>query len=286
MSLKNNNFIGLKWLLINEVFTLSHIILIKTLVGDYSVFQIVFIRSLSSSIIIVPILLFFGKQKNLFNNFKLNSLRVLTSFSAISIQFYTISNIQLAQASTVSYLRPAILTIFAYFFLSEKQTKARWLVLFVGFGSIIFIFSPEKTAIQLIALLALLGVSCGSISTILQKFLSKTTNEIHLMVWYSIGIAVISFPLALCFWQTPNIFQIILMIIIGLLATSAQYFFIKAYRYSEASFLAPVQYFHIIPIIFIGYMIFREIPSLQTLIGASLIVTSLIFLLFWEKTRK
>ena len=75
------------------------------------------------------------------------------------------------------------------------------------------------------------------------------------------------------------------MITTGLLATSAQYFYIKAYRLSQASFLAPIQYFHIIPILLIGYLIFGEIPSFQTLIGALIIILSLIGLLIWEKNR-
>jgi len=40
LSIKDNNFNGLYWLIFNEVFLIAHIILIKTLVGDFSVFQI------------------------------------------------------------------------------------------------------------------------------------------------------------------------------------------------------------------------------------------------------
>ena len=285
MSIKDNNFNGLYWLIFNEVFLIAHIILIKTLVGEFSVFQIVFMRSISSSIIIIPILFYLKNQNNVFVQFQANLTRVVLSFMAISIQFFTISNIQLAQVSTIGYLRPSIMSIFAYFILSERQSKGRWLVLIVGFLSILLVFSPEKTSIQFIALLALIGSCCGSLSTIFQKFLSKKFSEIQLMVWYSVGISILSLPFCLYTWKEVSLNELILMVLTGLLATGAQYFYIKAFRLSQASFLAPIQYFHIIPVLIIGYLIFSEIPSYQTLLGALIIILSLIGLLIWEKNR-
>ena len=285
MSIKDNNFTGLYWLIFNEVFLIAHIILIKTLVGDFSVFQIVFMRSISSSIVIIPILFYVKDQKNIFGQFQANLIRVVLSFMAISIQFFTISNIQLAQVSTIGYLRPSIMSIFAYFILSEKQSKGRWLVLIIGFLSILLVFSPENTSVQFVALLALLGSCCGSLSTIFQKFLSKEFSEIQLMVWYSVGISILSFPFCVYTWKEVSFNELIFMVLTGLLATSAQYFYIKAFRLSQASFLAPIQYFHIIPVLIIGYLIFSEIPNYQTLLGALIIILSLIGLLIWEKNR-
>ena len=76
------------------------------------------------------------------------------------------------------------MSIFAYFILSEKQSKGRWLVLIIGFLSILLVFSPESQTIQLVALIALFGTCCGALSTIVQKYLSKSFSEIQLMAWY------------------------------------------------------------------------------------------------------
>ena len=242
-------------------------------------------RSISSSVILIPILFFTGRQKNIFSNLGVNLSRVVLSFLAISIQFFTISNIQLAQVSTIGYLRPSIMSIFAYFILSEKQSKGRWLVLIIGFLSILLVFSPENQSIQLVALIALLGTCCGALSTIVQKYLSKSFSEIQLMVWYSLGISFLSLPFCLYFWVDVSFKETLFMISTGLLATSAQYFYIRAFKLSQASFLAPIQYFHIIPVLIIGYVIFLEVPSIQTLVGALIIILSLIGLLIWEKNR-
>ena len=166
----SKNFLGLRFLLLNEIFTITHLIIVKILVGEFPVIQVVFIRCFSSALIILPILII---KKEIYQLKKLpiiNLARIFFSTLAITINFFTISQIQLAQISTIGYLRPAIVSIIAAFILKEKQNIKRWGAIFIGFISIIFIFQPESKNIQIVAIIAILGVFCGSLSTILQKY--------------------------------------------------------------------------------------------------------------------
>ena len=53
----SKNFLGLRFLLLNEIFTITHLIIVKILVGEFPVIQVVFIRCFSSALIILPILI-------------------------------------------------------------------------------------------------------------------------------------------------------------------------------------------------------------------------------------
>ena len=256
MITKNPNIYGLQFWLLNEIFMLTHIILVKFLVGDFLPIQIVFIRTLSSTIILLPVVLSRGDGKVFKENILINMLRVGFSSAAITINFFTISQLQLAQVSTIGYLRPAVMSLIAFFFLKEKQSRVRWLMIFLGFIAIWYAFKPEASELKLVALLAIFGMFCGSSATIIQKHLSSKMDNLPLMVWYSVGVCIVSAPFALYFWSQPNLTQWVLMILIGLLATTAQFFYIKAFRNAEASFLAPMMYFHIIPVTIIGFLIF------------------------------
>lgn len=286
MITKNPNIYGLQFWLLNEVFMLTHIILVKFLVGDFLPIQIVFIRALSSTVILLPIILSRGDGKLFKENIVINMLRVGFSSAAITINFFTISQLQLAQVSTIGYLRPAVMSLIAFFFLKEKQSTVRWLMIFFGFIAIWYAFKPEAPELKLVALLAIFGMFCGSSATIIQKHLSSKMDSLPLMVWYSVGVSIVSAPFALYFWSSPNFIQWTLMILIGLLATTAQFFYIKAFRNAEASFLAPMMYFHIIPVTIIGFLIFSEVPSRNTLIGVSFILFALIFLTILETRKK
>ena len=104
-------------------------------------------------------------------------------------------------------------------------------------------------------------------------------------MWYSVGVTILTAPFALWFWTPPTLMELSMMIITGLLATTAQFFFIRAFRKADASFLAPMFYFHIIPTSLIGYFVFSEIPSLNTILGAIIILISLIIMTLLEGKR-
>ena len=286
MTTKNLNIYGLQFWFLNEIFNLTNIILVKFLVGDFLPIQIVFIRALGSTVILLPIILSRGDGKVFKENILINMLRVGFSSAAITINFFTISQLQLAQVSTIGYLRPAVMSLIAFFFLKEKQSTVRWLMISLGFIAIWYAFKPEAPELKLVVLLAIFGMFCGSSATIIQKHLSSKMDNLPLMAWYSMGVCIISAPFALYFWSQPNLTQWTLMIIIGFLATTAQFFYIKAFRNAEASFLAPMGYFHIIPVTVIGFLIFSEIPNKNTIIGASFILFALIFLTVLEKRKK
>jgi S-adenosylmethionine uptake transporter len=281
----SDNMGGLRFLVLNEVFTLSHLVLVKMLGIEFSSVQIVFIRCLSSAMLLVPLLIWKGSLADVRTQFGLNSLRVLLSSVAITVNFFTISQIQLAQMSTIGYLRPAVTSLIAYFFLKESQTWHRWLVIVIGFSAVLFIFSPEESQLQLVALLALCGMCCGSSATILQKYLSRDMSDLPLMVWYSVGVAIVTAPFAIWFWVTPAPQELLMMVMTGLLATAAQFFFIRAFRRADASFLAPMFYFHIVPTTLIGFFVFSEVPSLNTISGALIILASLIGMTLLERRR-
>ena len=281
-----DNLGGLRFLILNEVFTLSHLVIVKMLGIEFASVQIVFIRCLSSAVLLVPLLAWRGSMKDLYTQPGLNSLRVLLSSVAITINFFTISQIQLAQLSTIGYLRPAVTSLIAYFFLRESQSWQRWMVIGIGFAAVLFIFSPEDSQLQLVALLALCGMCCGSSATILQKYLSREMGDLPLMVWYSVGIALVTAPFAVWMWSAPSPGELILMIMTGLLATTAQFFFIRAFRRADASFLAPMFYFHIVPTTLIGLFVFAEVPSINTIAGAAVILASLIVMTLLERRRR
>lgn len=281
----SDNLHGLRYLLLNEAFSLSHLVLVKLLGIEFAPVQIVFVRCLSSAVLLVPLLAWRGSLGEIRTQLGLNSLRVLLSSVAITINFFSISQLQLAQMSTIGYLRPAVTSLIAYVFLKESQSWHRWLVILIGFAAVLFIFSPESSHLQLIALLALCGLCCGSAATILQKYLSRDMSDLPLMVWYSVGVVFVTAPFAMWLWATPSPAELIMMVMTGLLATTAQFFFIRAFRRAEASFLAPMFYFHIVPTTLIGFFVFTEIPSINTVGGALIILASLIAMTLIERRR-
>ena len=116
-------------------------------------------------------------------------------------------------------------------------------------------------------------------------FAKMETSECD-VVWYSVGVALVTAPFALWVWSAPSPGELMLMIMTGLFATTAQFFFIRAFRRADASFLAPMFYFHIVPATLIGLFVFAEIPSINTMAGAAVILASLVIMTLLERRRQ
>ena len=95
----------------------------------------------------------------------------------------------------------------------------------LGFLAIWFAFNPEAPELKLVALLAIFGMFCGSAATIIQKHLSSEMENLPLMaVVLLLEFALYQHHSLYIFGSQPDITQWALMILIGLLATTAQFF--------------------------------------------------------------
>ncbi|MDC0468649.1 DMT family transporter, partial [bacterium] len=74
--------------------------------------------------------------------------------------------------------------------------------------------------------------------------------------------------------------------VFGLLGATGHFLLIHAYRISEASFLAPFNYIGILYGSLWGFYFFNEVPSLITILGGLIIVSSGIYIWLREQKNK
>ena len=72
----------------------------------------------------------------------------------------------------------------------------------------------------------------------------------------------------------PNIRDLLLLSMIGILGGLANLWLTQSYKFSEVSLVTPLKYLALVFAIVFGYFIWEEIPSIKTLMGAFLVVIS------------
>ena len=72
----------------------------------------------------------------------------------------------------------------------------------------------------------------------------------------------------------PNIIDLLLLSMIGILGGLANLWLTQSYKYSEVSLVTPLKYLALVFAIIFGYFIWEEIPTTKTLIGAFLVIIS------------
>jgi len=87
-------------------------------------------------------------------------------------------------------------------------------------------------------------------------------------------------------WVTPGWREVLLGILIGVASTAGQWIVILAFRYADASVLAPFSYTQLLWVSILGFLIFGEVPDLWTVVGAAIIVASGLYTAHRERVRR
>jgi len=87
-------------------------------------------------------------------------------------------------------------------------------------------------------------------------------------------------------WVTPTWHDVGFGILLGLASTAGQGIVVLAFRYADASVLAPFSYSQLLWVSILGFFVFGEIPDVWTVAGAAIIVASGLYTAHRERVRR
>ena len=200
--------------------------------------------------------------------------RCFVGLMALLSIFTALRNLPLATVVSISFAAPIFTTIFSIFFLSEKVGYFRWLAVFVGFVGIIIISEPGLSSLNvyyIFPVIFVLGMSYVAISI---RQLSSTEPVWLISLYFSAAITLAGLFTIPYGWLMPNLTDLILLSLIGIFGGVANLWLSQSYKFSEVSLVTPLKYLALVFAIIFGYFIWDEIPTIKTLVGATLVITS------------
>jgi len=216
----------------------------------------------------------------------LHFLRCFFGLIALLAIFTALRNLPLATVVSISFAAPIFTTILSIFLLSEKVGLFRWLAVVVGFVGIIIITEPGFTSLNVYFIYPLIFCLGMSYVAITIRQLSTTEPVWLISLYFSATITLASFFTIPYGWIMPDIKDLILLMSIGILGGAANLWLSQSYKFSEVSLVTPLKYLALVFAIIFGYFIWNEVPSIKTLIGAFLVITSSIIIFRREITLK
>ena len=84
-------------------------------------------------------------------------------------------------------------------------------------------------------------------------------------------------------WAVPDAIDLAVLITLGLVGGVGQILLTQAYRYAEASVVAPFEYTTILWSLLLGYMFFAEIPAPTVVIGVAVVIVAGVFVILRER---
>jgi drug/metabolite transporter (DMT)-like permease len=119
----------------------------------------------------------------------------------------------------------------------------------------------------------------------LENYLQQSLSGL-ISFFFSFSIMILSFFTFYQNWIMPNMIDLILLSMIGILGGLANLWLSQSYKLSEVSLVSPLKYLALIFAIIFGYIIWDEIPTSKTLIGALLVIFSSFIIFKREMTLK
>ena len=204
--------------------------------------------------------------------------RCLVGLAALLSIFTALRNLPLATVVSISFAAPIFTTIFSIFFLSEKVGYFRWLAVLVGFIGILIISEPGLSSLNIYYIFPVIFVLGMSYVAISIRQLSSTEPVWLISLFFSAAITVAGLVTLPFGWLMPNLMDLILLSMIGFFGGVANLWLSQSYKLSEVSLVTPLKYLALVFAIVFGFLIWGEIPSVKTLFGALLVITSSIII--------
>ena len=277
-SLPIDNLRGAVWMLGSVVFFSATAVLIKLAGQTLHTFEIVFFRCVFGMLVVIPLLMKSGMGALRVRKPGLHLIRVTCAFVGMSTGFYAVANLELATAISLNFTRPLFMILLAAVFLHEFVRWRRGLATVVGFIGVLIMVDPGNMVVEPAILSGLLAALAVGGALVVVKLIVPYDAPVTIMLTFSIGTVVISAIPAALVWQTPSQSDLLLLMGLGICASSGQYCLIRAFAMGEATLMSPIDYLQIILGTVAGFMIFNERPSLATFIGAAVIVGSTLYI--------
>ena len=227
-------------------------------------------------------LIFFRKEIKFPQSISVQLFRSFFLFLSTVFFFYSISIISLAEALTLAFISPIIVTILSIFFLNEKVGIHRWTAVVIGFLGVLVIIRPGFVEINFASLSALAAGITYAFYIIYTRKLSFSDSSIVTLLFTGVVGCIFISIIVPFYWTNLDTRQLLLLISLASIGMLGHFLIILSLRLGEASKLAPLGYFEISTNILVGYAFFGDLPDLWIYLGLSLIVFSGIYIFIRE----
>jgi drug/metabolite transporter (DMT)-like permease len=256
----------------------------KAMVVTYPPAQVFFVRGFGALAILLPLL-----AQNNFAAVRtarrpgLQTLRMVLSVSDGMLFFTAIKYIPLADATTCYLAAPIFVTAFSAIVLREQVGWRRWSAVVVGFIGVLIALQPTGASFSWPALIALCGCLCQSMFMIVTRYV-RGTSGIFLATTQVAGSFLFGGFLSAFVFVTPTWLIAVLLVISGIVNVGGVMCLNRALTLAPASVVAPFQYTMIVWAIVLGFAVFGDVPSINTMVGAAIVATAGIYIFLRERT--
>ncbi|MBY8976548.1 DMT family transporter [Rhodobacteraceae bacterium NNCM2] len=279
-------------------------IAVKMVVGEVSLWQLMFVRSTATLGLMVVIVAIMGKGTSLIpKRWGWPLIRAGIMCGAYLLFYASLSELTVTIAAATFFTGPLFITLLAALILSEPIGPRRIAAVVIGFVGVIVIIRPGTEDLKIAAFLPLGAALCYALGNIITRWRCReeanfALSLVHNLLYANIGMlgvlilpiiqpsaeSVANFPFLLSDWKTASGLAVALMLLTAGTHLLGILCIVTAYQNEDASRIAPFEYTYLVIIPVLEFAIWGLVPDQWTMIGMSLIMLAGVFVA-WREGR-
>ncbi|WP_032868667.1 DMT family transporter [Acinetobacter sp. 1000160] len=239
-------------------------------------YTIVFFRNVVGLILFLPFIfkqgIGFVKTEKLW----MHTWRSIVGLAAMYGFFYAIAHLKLSNAMVFTYSSPIFIPLIAWLFLKEKVTTAMLCAAGLGFIGVFCVAKPDQGLLNWISIVGISSSLLASMAFVTVRALTQTEPPERIVFYFCLIGSLLSVIPMFWVWRPYHLHELFFLVAAGVLANVSQIFMSHAYRLAPAGQIAPVNYIAIIFAGIWGFLLWKEVPDLYSVIGFGIILLAIL----------
>lgn len=249
----------------------------KGLSNELPAFLIVWVRFLGFAALMLPVVLWRQGKARAFAPVmpKAQLLRGAMMAAGTACFIIAARTLDFANAITLLYVYPFLITLLAPFFLNEPPRLLTFLGVASGFVGVLLVARPSADGLAVAGTpFALAAGALIAGQMILNRRLGGAVDPLLTSFWGACVVTMMVTPFAPWIWQAVTMAQAGKLALLALMAAMSQTLVTIAFSRAPAADLAPFTYMEIIAGVGIGFTVFGTLPDALSFLGMAIIIAS------------
>ena len=278
---------GALWMSAASLLVAMAAVCVRELSGTYSVFQLVFLRSVIGTALLAPWMFRMARRGTLrTTRLPLYGLRTGLSYTGMVCVFYGLANMPIGEVYSLLFLVPLITIVLAVLILGERAGLHAWIACGVGFVGALVILRPGIIPITVAAGAVLYTAITYAGTNICIKALARTDSPVHITIYGHVVALPVALIPALIVWKDPAWADLPWILALGTFQLLSGLFHARSVSAADARVVQPFNFLRLPFSVVFAWALFAELPSHWTWLGAALIFASSYYVLYRESRAR
>ncbi len=274
--------VAILWMLLTGLCFVGVNIGAKYIGGDLPAAESAFLRFVLGLVFIIPVWKTLVSTRLTRQQWKLFTIRVVAHTAAVTLWFFAMAQIPMAEVTALNYMNPIYVTLGAALFLGEKLAFRRLAAIGVAMIGALIILRPGLRELEAGHFAMLISAACFAVSYLVVKRVSSEVPPAIVVAILSISLTIGLAPLAIAVWVPPTLGQIGILFVVAALATLAHYSMTKAFAAAPLTVTQPVVFLQLVWAVIFGVILFDEQVDIFVIGGGALIIAAISFMTWRE----